>query len=1351
MNKKTKYIGSAVAVALLVAGAPVIVPMINNPTQIQATATTYDPNKLYGEINDGVVINSDDNFTQAYFTAFKNQFVNQYISSQTMLDILGGNKDEYEKYNHYSYFDPQNPAEFKDFQDDSFVKLLKSEQSINPFEKEFVTEYNDTNYYFHDVLADIKITDANGDQVQLRDVTDYDNAITSFTNGTIPFPLHLTVQLSTDPKESRYNPSTLTRLDSDLTDITFTISQNKFDITQKNSSNHVGNPVDSSSRNGDSLSITDDANKDGNKGVLPAYGKSLFDSKDDAINYVKQEGISPTASNQGDTKAIDSDGKIAKSGTYYQTVSYNLKKIAEGSDTALSAMISGGEDTNTKRSVPTYDTKITDGVNSKKAVEGTDFVVNNGWLTVVRQVSVPYYVSPEMEKQSVNVGDSSDGASNGASLIESSGNDLGIIQTTYGHKYYTDSSGKIEDTDVENDSKFNKSGIYYRKVTFTLPNVSDLDFSQEPIDETENTVTFMQEVDVKGSVDKNIETPTLSLNSSSNSNEATGDNGTENDNTLKDANGSSLVDNSKGDYFGISFGTNYYEYDSEKYNNDSEYVSDLNSKVWDNDSEQATQNVLDENGNFIKAGNYLRTIEFYLTDGAIDTHTFGNDSSSYKLDRKNNTVTYIQKVNISPIKIRVNIAPVVAQKGYTMVADSTDWILLNGVAQLTDENNKPYYTISSTIGVNIYNNLQDALTGENPHLSSDTFKSGVLYYRTITFKVDKNDDVNNYVFEPSVSTISNYIKDEENNTITFVQEITVEDSVKATVPDLKVYPGTKFSDISKDISGFKLISQSNQEPLDGSARLINSSDLGSSGSDILYFPADAEGNPDISLPVGYNNTKFGEIYYRIIGFELAHNQPDYNFDNDDKFVKLLNDNTPMYLQKISVVAPVNEQITTVYGKKGDSVSSIDMGDNDLTIDSSITDGNNSIIYGEQTTVGDEYFANASDAINNNSEKSLGSTIKGTPGTYYRSITFFLKINPVLKNDPSSYYEFDGDEGTDYLINYGVMVTLAQPIVVESESTGGSGSNVNDDWTYLDMSGVITTKSNQPYYTLNNDDNDSISNRKLAENTSWKVDMYRTNKEGVTQYRVATGEWIDAEDVILGEPNTGDDDWTYTPVAGVVTTKTTQDNYALDNHENDQIGNRGLAEDTAWVTDWYRTNHEGVEQYRVATGEWVNANDVIFKDASSGDWTYTRINGVVTTKTTQDNYALNNHENDQITNRGLAKNTAWITDWYRTNHEGVEQYRVATGEWVNVNDVYFKQTGSIDALSNLTKVDGIVNLDASSSYYSLYNQNGQLISDYSLAKNTSWKADYRAQDDAGNIYYHVGNNEWIKVVQGVSFE
>lgn len=220
------------------------------------------------------------------------------------------------------------------------------------------------------------------------------------------------------------------------------------------------------------------------------------------------------------------------------------------------------------------------------------------------------------------------------------------------------------------------------------------------------------------------------------------------------------------------------------------------------------------------------------------------------------------------------------------------------------------------------------------------------------------------------------------------------------------------------------------------------------------------------------------------------------------------------------------------------------------------------------------------------------------GTYYQGITFTAgkgsSLGQFLQEyvaNPNKYTVYVNgkvaSKGYDFATDAtstkaGTKVTFVRTVVV-------SPSEAN--WTVTANKGVVTTKSDSAYYTLKNDDNETISNRALAKNSAWITDQKRVDQDGNTQYRVATGEWIDANNVTFSDKATTDEG-EYTDVQAL-NGKVTLDGpssfiYMLYNDNGETVSNRALAGDSAWYTDKKATNAAGVTVYHVATGEWVQA-------------------------------------------------------------------------------------------------------------------------------------------------------------------
>lgn len=172
----------------------------------------------------------------------------------------------------------------------------------------------------------------------------------------------------------------------------------------------------------------------------------------------------------------------------------------------------------------------------------------------------------------------------------------------------------------------------------------------------------------------------------------------------------------------------------------------------------------------------------------------------------------------------------------------------------------------------------------------------------------------------------------------------------------------------------------------------------------------------------------------------------------------------------------------------------------------------------------------------------------------------------------------------------------------------------------------------------------------------------------------------------------------------------------------------------------------------AQGAQITFVRAINVSTDEADWTESSVDGIVTTKSTTPYYTLKDNNNNRIKNRALAQNTAWKTDKMRTDQNGNKQYRVATGEWIDANDVTFGDSATTDtgALTDIKSVDGTVKLDNAGFTYFLYNKAGDQLKTRALAGNSSWRVINTAKDSEGNTYYRVATDEWVMQGNGVSF-
>lgn len=245
------------------------------------------------------------------------------------------------------------------------------------------------------------------------------------------------------------------------------------------------------------------------------------------------------------------------------------------------------------------------------------------------------------------------------------------------------------------------------------------------------------------------------------------------------------------------------------------------------------------------------------------------------------------------------------------------------------------------------------------------------------------------------------------------------------------------------------------------------------------------------------------------------------------------------------------------------------------------------------TLYNSYYA----ASNSDANNTFGDTTFDKSGA-----TYYQRLNVTVASDSPMYALMNNaaTDPSDYSIT--VNGNSTSSTFYETSSANGAktftvirainvGTKEAADWTTEDVDGVVTTKSDSAYYTLKNDDNDTVSNRALAKNTAWKTNAVRTNSNGDKQYRVATGEWIDANDVTFSDGSSSSEG-AYTDEQAL-NGKVTLDGpssfiYMLYNDNGESVSNRALAGDSAWYTDKKATNAAGVTVYHVATGEWVQA-------------------------------------------------------------------------------------------------------------------------------------------------------------------
>lgn len=1078
----------------------------------------------------------------------------------------------------------------------------------------------------------------------------------------------------------------------------------------------------------------------------PIYGQSLYTTKAAAMSAAGNDNFDPTAINLGDAQSQVSNGKITVSGPYYQTISYKLS-----SDPAANSILNGG-----------YNTYV----DGKQGTNGTDFVLNKtaGTITIVRQFNVKGGISTNIENiKTVDINSSTDIDTTGYALFDGSK----VIPTSLVNSddYYIDFSLRTPATSDEiANGKFLKAGKYYHKISFILPS-GDASSYDLPTGLTAqgNTITAIQEIDVNGTVNQGIQEPNVNVGESVSSNKDI------DGNTLTNSKGS-LVDTTKGDYNGVSFGSSYYK------------EGTSNSDILNN-SVTADTDVVDSSGDFAKTGTYLRTITFNLIGNSVDTETFGTkEGSDYKLDTQNNTVTYVQKVHIGPepkfAVPEVTSALLVDQSVLTqadaaekipvqVVVGAEDTTIGNSVAKITAQDT---VTINKDVSTdwtygNFYSTSEAALTGDSNYevLQGQTeFKTGGTYYRTITFNLKDADKYNIYYIDgyddQDEPILTPYIKDKDykigkdNDSVIFAKEYDVY-TTKVSIPDISVSvkKGYRVGDIK--LPGFTYVSPDSTNVIltgiyskDGEehTRTWYSYTTGDVYYDDIKDALTRTDAMDTAKLFGDEKTDektddktFQTIgtYYRVITFDLSKGLKDRwelvdsKGKQDGMVTQDKNTYTTYHVVQPITVTSENEVKPTIASPTpniGDSVADEQNAEaNDVT--SKYGTGKSIVDPSGKIEFGTEYYPTTTrvkDILNDTATGAVDGVVAddGTyalAGTYYRTITIPINDDSTYEYDPTSSKPSDDKK----------ILTYVQTVTIPKKATGATGEIVTD----------VSVK------VKDNKDLSSIENYTLADGNKSLIDT-TNDKSGVSfgdDYYTDVTATTKVDPSIAYKYTITEPGKYFRKVIFDVSDETLA-NYDFDGISGKVEGNTVTFMQEVDVTaassnsgsgssgsNSSNTNSGGSSSSNTNSGDDNSSND------NNDEWTYYQNPGVVRTINGQDYYSLNNQANGTISNRALAKKSSWITDQYRTNRAGVKEYRVATGEWIDARDVTF-----------IKDIKNVVNVDETSSYYSLYNIDGEVNSSRALEKNTSWQTDKKAIDPEGNVYYRVATNEWVKQIKGV---
>ncbi|WP_125712013.1 leucine-rich repeat domain-containing protein [Companilactobacillus kedongensis] len=274
-------------------------------------------------------------------------------------------------------------------------------------------------------------------------------------------------------------------------------------------------------------------------------------------------------------------------------------------------------------------------------------------------------------------------------------------------------------------------------------------------------------------------------------------------------------------------------------------------------------------------------------------------------------------------------------------------------------------------------------------------------------------------------------------------------------------------------------------------------------------------------------------------------------------------------------------------------------------------------------------------------------------TWNDSLGFVSATDPF--GDELTLEDFDVNTGIlntntegDYQVTYTSKdfpgITGTADVTVEKDNnTGGNNSGGNNNGSNTgDVSEIdemlLTSKKADSIAIY-----DANGNKTSDKTLSGVTDFTTTKKSvvnGVTYYQVGDDEWVKESDVAE-----------YFEYSGTV--QTNSDSIKKLSNLNGDSSNRGLAQTTDWQADRYAYIN-GNKSYRVSTNEWVAADQTL---------EITPVSGVLTINEEATLY----HDNGKKSDRGLAANSAFVTDKTATIN-GEKMYRVSTNEWVPASQV-----------------------------------------------------------------------------------
>lgn len=342
------------------------------------------------------------------------------------------------------------------------------------------------------------------------------------------------------------------------------------------------------------------------------------------------------------------------------------------------------------------------------------------------------------------------------------------------------------------------------------------------------------------------------------------------------------------------------------------------------------------------------------------------------------------------------------------------------------------------------------------------------------------------------------------------------------------------------------------------------------------------------------------------------------------------------------------------------------------------------------------------------------------GKYATSPIYAQTLNGIIEQ--YNLTQYDGNASTD------------------SGSNNNSGDNTSQQvkGTVTKINDVATVTNQKSAMLYLNADPDKSANRALGYQTPWVVTAKVVTDDGQTYYKVSSTEYVKAEDVQLKSQETTP---TQPPVSisdtAIVVKGTGAKVYSA--ADTSSVTNRVLPYQSSWITTKYVLDKNGKKFYFVGTNSYLSEDDVDLK-SQQGDEEYKQDQIVsypdIIHVTATPSAKVYNDKHTALA-VSLLNNTDWKIDKRSTHADGSVWYRVASGQWVNANDVQVKGSNYIKTVEGSVKINYIPGYGVN-----VYNSpaSNNRFTGTRLADGTTWQVTSQQIVD-GQTWYRVSSG-WV---------